>query len=86
MADEATADALGLLASNLEHQGCPLQAINCLQARISLKLLPDQEARARISLGRLLLMHTMNHKDAKQQLMKAVRNWGNLSQQQVMPF
>lgn len=72
-------DALVLLAARFEAEGNPLQAIHCLLALLkSRNLAPDQEARARLSLGRLLIDHTCNHKDALKELLKAVRGpcWG----------
>lgn len=51
----------------------PLEAIKCYSAMLGLSLLPDDEARARLSLGTLLLEHTHNAGDAKAHLQKAVR-------------
>jgi hypothetical protein len=65
-------DALSLLAIRFEQDGFPLHAIHCLQGLLSLKLLPEQEARARCKLGHLLVNHTMNLKLAKSQLKQAV--------------
>lgn len=65
-------DTLVLLATKFEEEGRPMQAIHCLYALLRARLLPDQEAKARLSLGRLLLQHTHNQKDAQKALQRAV--------------
>eukprot|EP00798_Chlamydomonas_sp_ICE-L_P018304 gene18304-24764_t len=67
----ATSEALALMAKELDGQNCPLQAIHCWQAQLGLQLLPDKEVRARMHLGRLLMQHTRNYKDARQHLQSA---------------
>ncbi|EFJ41116.1 hypothetical protein VOLCADRAFT_98912 [Volvox carteri f. nagariensis] len=70
MAD-AIPDALALLASGFERDGCPIQAIHCLQALANRQLPSDFEAKARLHLGRLLLEHTYNFKEALCHLLRA---------------
>ncbi|GAX77372.1 hypothetical protein CEUSTIGMA_g4818.t1 [Chlamydomonas eustigma] len=65
------ADALSLLAIKFEQDGFPLHAIHCLQGLITLRLLPEQEARVRCKLGHLLVNHTRNLKMAKTHLKQA---------------
>lgn len=67
--------SLALLAAKFEGEGQPLPAIHALYALLQQRthLLPDQEAVARCTLGRLLLEHTTNLKEARQELMAAVR-------------
>ena len=66
------ADALYLLSNRFEHDGFPMPAMHCLQGLLSLKLLPEQEVRARCRLGSLLLRHTRNLRQAKTHLHLAV--------------
>ena len=40
--------ALGLLAAKFEQEGHPLQALHCLRALQQSRLLPDQQAKARL--------------------------------------
>lgn len=63
---------LQVLASHLSADGHPLQAIKCYVAMMSQSMLPSDEAAARLRLGQLLMEHTLNVQDAKQQLQKAV--------------
>ncbi len=73
MSAQSVSEALSLLASKFERDGCPLPAIHCLQGLVGLKgLLPDFEARARAKLGRLLLYHTKNLRQSKSNLQQAV--------------
>lgn len=68
-------DTLEMLASRFEAQGHPLRAIHCLECALaSALLLPDQEARLRARLGRLLLRHTHNQRSARVNLQQAVRH------------
>ena len=66
------AEALFLLASKFEIDGFPMQAMHCLQGMIGIKLLPELKVRARCRLGRMLLTHTHNLKQAKAHLHQAV--------------
>lgn len=73
-------ETLALLASRFEAQGQHLRAIHCLHCALSLPeqlLLPDQEARLRARLGRLLLRHTHNLRMARVNLQQAVRQRGH---------
>ncbi|KAF5840256.1 hypothetical protein DUNSADRAFT_17359 [Dunaliella salina] len=63
--------ALGVLASKFESEGRPMEALHCLHALLLSRLLPDQEAKARVQTGRLMLEHTTNHKEAYKELMAA---------------
>ncbi|GFR44019.1 hypothetical protein Agub_g5174, partial [Astrephomene gubernaculifera] len=70
-------DALAILATSYDRDGFPIQAIHCLQALVKQQLPPDFEAKARLHLGRLLLEHTYNFKEASSHLLRAqmlVRN------------
>lgn len=66
-------EVLGELATHFEATGQPVQAIHCLTALLAqTQLMPDVEVRARLALGRLLLLHTSNLSEAKKQLQRAV--------------
>jgi hypothetical protein len=64
--------ALRQLASKLAADQHYLQAIKAYTAILSLSLLPTDEATTRLRLAQLLLDHTFNLKQAKQQLQQAV--------------
>ncbi len=68
-------DALTLMAGVLEHDGYPLQALQCYIALLAAanNMAPAAEARARLATGRLLLSHTGNTKEAHKELLRAVR-------------
>ncbi|PNG99060.1 hypothetical protein TSOC_015171, partial [Tetrabaena socialis] len=65
------ADALDILSAAYERDGCPIQALHCLQALVNQPLPPDAEAAARLRLARLLLEHTHNAKEACTHLQRA---------------
>ncbi|KAJ9529431.1 hypothetical protein QJQ45_013706 [Haematococcus lacustris] len=72
-------DALLLLASRWEAQGHPLLAVRCLSALLQgAALLPDHEAKVRLSLGRLLVNHSCNFKDAERELLRVQALVGQL--------
>eukprot|EP00983_Pelagomonas_calceolata_P065405 1148577-Pelagomonas_calceolata.AAC.4 len=56
--DPNVSKALSLLAAKFESEGRPIEALHCLHALLLSRLLPDQEAKARVQTGRLMLEHT----------------------------
>jgi hypothetical protein len=73
---QAAVETLTLLALHFERTDQPLRAAHCLMALLNstagARLLPDQEARIRLSLGRLLLSSTTSVKEALKELLRAV--------------
>ena len=87
--DEAqeTADALMFMADEFVRDDCPLQAVKCYEAicdKNNLTILPLPEARARLALARLLLVHTDNvhraktHLETTQMLLRSVHGHESL--------
>lgn len=72
VAAEELHGTLQVLASRLLADGQPLQAIKCYVAMLGQSMLPSDEAATRLTLGQMLMQHTLNAQDAKQQLQKAV--------------
>ncbi|KAG1679676.1 hypothetical protein FOA52_006195 [Chlamydomonas sp. UWO 241] len=68
------------LAAHFDRTGQPLHAIQCLLGLLGMegKLLPDVETRARARLGRLLVHHTHNLRQAKTHLQTAQQLCGRL--------
>eukprot|EP00878_Enallax_costatus_P032574 GHUV01035809.1.p1 GENE.GHUV01035809.1~~GHUV01035809.1.p1 ORF type:complete len:211 (+),score=57.88 GHUV01035809.1:404-1036(+) len=62
---------LQVLADKLTREEHHLEAIKCYTAMLNQSLMPTDEAVARLKLAQLLLEHTSNITDAKQQLQKA---------------
>ncbi|GLI66110.1 hypothetical protein VaNZ11_009821 [Volvox africanus] len=71
LSPDALPNALALLATSYERDGCPIQTIHCLQALVNCQLPPDFEAKARMHLGRVLLEHTYNFREALSHLLRA---------------
>lgn len=59
-------------ADKLIREGHHLEAVKCYVAILNHSLMPTDEAFARLKLAQLLLEHSSNMSDAKQQLQKAV--------------